>query len=195
MLVTFVRFTPGEVLTLSRQPDAPQKRTQATAPSVLEEKRFNGYLRIKLPHELDEIAESVVDGYMHAVPSFRHEILGTVSTRAAGVLSAYGERMAAVGVRTGSETPLGRALVAMGMADGNLEDSRDNLIVLAAVNHSAAVIESSFDQILAGVAQFIPDPALVNFQAFARREESDKSLWSMGLGVVGSGTSFRYVSA
>ncbi|MFE6022748.1 hypothetical protein ACFQ6O_40590 [Streptomyces sp. NPDC056441] len=162
---------------------------------MLEGKRFNGYLRIKLPHELDEIVESVVAGYMQAAPSSRHEILGTVSTRAAGVLSAYGERMAAVGVRTGSEAPLGRALVAMGMADGNLEDSRDNLIVLAAVNHSAAVIESSLDQILAKVAQFIPDPALVNFQAFARREESDKSLWSMGLGVVGAGASFRYVSA
>ncbi|MGW6901073.1 hypothetical protein ACWGF2_31430 [Streptomyces sp. NPDC054919] len=63
MLVTFVRFTPGEVLTLSRHPDAPQKRTQATAPSVLEEKRFNGYLRIKLPHELDEIVESVMDAF------------------------------------------------------------------------------------------------------------------------------------
>ncbi|MCX4852118.1 hypothetical protein [Streptomyces sp. NBC_00893] len=180
---------------MNRQPDDRQKRTQVTVPSMLEGKRFNGNLKIKLPHELDEIVESVVAGYMQATPSSRGGILGTVRTRAAGVLSAYGERMAAIGVRTGSQAPLCRALVAMGMADRSLEDSRNNLIVLAAVNHSAVMIESSLDQILAEVAQFLPSSALVKFQAFARREESDKSLWSMGLGVFGVGESFRYVSA
>ncbi|MGC5007735.1 hypothetical protein RPQ02_40335 [Streptomyces sp. AM2-3-1] len=30
---------------------------------MLEEKRFNAYLRIKLPHELDEIVESVLDAF------------------------------------------------------------------------------------------------------------------------------------
>jgi hypothetical protein len=84
-------------------------------------KQFNGYLRLRLPHELDDVVNQVVAAYRSATPAERQAIVSDMQPRAAGVLSAYGERMAAIAVRSQSVEPLQRGLVAMGMAD---RDSR-----------------------------------------------------------------------
>ncbi len=122
-------------------------------------------------------------------------MIGELDQRAAGVLSVYGERMAAIAVRTRSPDPLRRGTVAMGMADGLLEDARANLIVLAAVNHSAIMIGTSLSRLIDEVADDLPEPAAAGFRAFANRSERDKSLQAMGLGTVGTEDRFRYTSA
>jgi hypothetical protein len=110
----------------------------------------------------------------------------------AEVLSAYGERMAAMAVRQRSAEPLRRGLVAMGLADALLKDSRVNLIVLAAVNHSATTIGTELSRMIEEVAPDLPESASAKFRAFTKRSERDKSLQSMGLGAQGAGESFRY---
>ena len=163
--------------------------------SRLNGKQFNGYLRIRLPHDLDAVVESIVTAYLDAPAPTRREISETVTLRAAGVLSAYGERMAAIAVRTQSQQPLRRGLVAMGLAHGRLDDPRDNLYPLAAVNHSAGLLGTDLLQLIDTMADYLPDPAVTAFRAFANRAEADKSLRSMGLGTAGSHADFRYISA
>src|SRR5690242_4318116 len=101
----------------------------------LADREFNGLLRRRIPHALDDVVERVVADYRSAPPTQRRDMLGEVQPRIADVLSAYGERMAAVAVRQSSTEPLRRGLVAMGMAEGALTDPRNNLLVLAAMNH------------------------------------------------------------
>ncbi|MEV6553603.1 hypothetical protein AB0M57_33620 [Streptomyces sp. NPDC051597] len=161
----------------------------------LRDKRFNGYLGVALPHDLDTIVEEVVIDYLNSSHERRTSVLNETNPRAAGVLSVYGERMAAIAVRSSSQTPLERGLVAMGMAQGRLEYSHDNLIVLAAVNHSALAIGSSLSQLITVVADALPAAALSSFLAFAGRTERDKALTAMRLGTSGSGPTLRYVSA
>ena len=157
-------------------------------------KQFDGYLRRRLPHELDGIVGSIVDAYRQGLPPLRMEMLGDMSARAAGVLSAYGERMAAIAVRNRSEEVLSQGLVAIGIADTALDDPRNNLLVLAVVNHSASMLGTDLERLLDGVAADLPRSALVNFRAFAARAATDKSLSAMGLGTSGSGETFRYVA-
>jgi hypothetical protein len=95
--------------------------------SRLNAKRFNGYLRIRLPHELDALVESAMTAHLDATAPARREMSEAVTPCAAGVLSAYGEPMAAIAVRTPLQQPLRRGLVAMGLAHGRLNDPRDNL--------------------------------------------------------------------
>ncbi|MFE6872741.1 hypothetical protein ACFVFS_40140 [Kitasatospora sp. NPDC057692] len=164
-------------------------------PSQLTGKQFNGYLRVALPHKLDEVVEAVVVGYMRELPSGRQEVLDEVGPRAAGVLNSYAERMASIGVRTTSVGCLERGIVAIGMATGRLDDPRDSLIALAALNHSATMLGSSLERIIAEVSGLLPAAALSSVRAFVSRREGNKSLSAMRLRTTGSGSEFRYVSA
>jgi hypothetical protein len=155
-------------------------------------KQFNGYLRLRLPHELDDVVNQVVAAYRSATLAERQAIVSDMQPRAASVLSAYGERMAAIAVRSQSVEPLQRGLVAMGMAEGRLEDNRTNLYVLAAVNHSAVTIGSDLTTVIDGIASELPEAALAGFRRFTERSERDKSLQAFGLGVVGTGGTFKY---
>jgi hypothetical protein len=161
---------------------------------ALRDKQFNGYLKRRIPHALDDVVDSAVAAYRSASGAVRKAMLGALDPGVAAVLSVYGERMAAVAVRSRSAAPLRRGLVAMGMAEGALADSRENLIVLAAVNHSADTIGTELSRLLDELAPDLPERALVSFRAFTGRNERDKSLEAMGLRTVGAGESFRYAS-
>jgi hypothetical protein len=160
----------------------------------LRDRQFNGYLRRRIPHELDGAVDTVVEGYRVAAPRTRRAMLDQIDRPVAGVLSAYGERMAAIAVHTGSPEPLLRALIGMGMADAVLDDRRDNLIVLAAVNHAAASVGTDLDRLIEQVAGVLPESAVETLRAFAGRSERDKSLRAMALATDGSGDTFRFVS-
>ena len=161
--------------------------------SRLNGKQFNGYLRIRLPHSLDSVVHTAVAEYHRSSPTDKALLLETVTPGAASVLSAYGERMAAMTVRSESLSPLRDALRAMGIAQARLEDWRDNLYPLAAVNHSAGLLGTGLNSLIDSVANDLPQVALDAFQAFAARNDQDKSLAAMGLATRGSGTDFRYV--
>ena len=166
-----------------------------TALSRLGGKQFNGYLKIKLPHDLDAVVDSAVDAYRGEDASRRQQMIDETTLGVAGVLSAYGQRMAAVAVRAQSPVVLERALLAVGIAQGRLQDPRDNLYPLAAINHSATLLGTDLGQVIDRVATLLPAPAVQALRAFASRAERDKSLRAMGLGTAGQGAEFRYVSA
>ncbi|MEU4766325.1 hypothetical protein AB0H12_24020 [Actinosynnema sp. NPDC023794] len=65
----------------------------------------------KLPHELDDLVESVVAGSPDSTPAARQYILDAIPPRAAGVLCVFGQRMATVAVRTDSPAPVYRGIV------------------------------------------------------------------------------------
>ncbi|MGW1029997.1 hypothetical protein ACWD4J_41160 [Streptomyces sp. NPDC002577] len=161
--------------------------------SRLQGSRFRGYLKVRLPHDLDAEVTSVITAYMSSSERARQETITRVGSRVAAVLSAYGQRMASMAVRTNSVEVLRRGVVAVGLAEGRLEDPRDNLFVLAAVNDGASLIGTSLGRLIADVANRLPPSALPGLREFDEREESGKSLQAMGLRGVGSGPTFLYV--
>jgi hypothetical protein len=158
------------------------------------DRRFNGYRGILLPHELDDVVTAVVVGYQESSASARQEVLDRVPPGAAGVLSVFGERMAAMAVRTDSVVPLYRGIVGMGMAQRALEDPRDNLYALAAVRHASVRVRTTISRLVEDLREYLPEPAAELFSSFDGRAERDKSLAAMGLAACGSGDGFRYVS-
>ncbi|MGW4116869.1 hypothetical protein ACWEFJ_38850 [Actinosynnema sp. NPDC004786] len=156
------------------------------------DRRFNGYIGIKLPHELDDLVESVVVGYLDATAAARQEILDAVRPRAAGVLCVFGQRMATMAVRTDSTVPLYRGIVGMGMAERTLDEPRNSLFVLATVHHSATTLGTTITRLATDMRRYLPEPAYENFLAFDQRTEKNKSLRAFGLAACGSGDEFRY---
>lgn len=160
----------------------------------LRDREFNGYLRRRIPHALDGTVTAVVEGYRSGTPAMREQLLQTVDRKAAGVLSAFGERMAAVAVRSRSADPLILGLTAAGIADPALADRRDNLRVLAALNDAAGRVGRSLVDLVNTVRADIPGSAYDEFLRFCGRSPRDKSLAAMGMGASGSGDNFSYVA-
>ena len=119
-------------------------------------------------------------------------MLVAVTARSAGVLCTYAERLAAIAVRASSVEPLHDGLVAVAMAVEALDDYRDHLYPLAAVNHSAAMLGTTFSALVNTVADELPPAALTRLRAFNEREERDRSLQAFGLRTDGSGDEVRY---
>lgn len=160
----------------------------------LRDKRFYGYLAYCIPHELDSIVDAVVSAYRSGSEEARRRLTRDLNADVAEVLSVYGERMAVLAVHTRSVEPLRRGLVGMGLAEGILADYRDNLIVLAAVNHSADTVGTGLTKLIDDVKADLPGPALARFRDFAQWRDDEKSLHVMGRRTEGEGDSFRYVS-
>jgi hypothetical protein len=158
----------------------------------LSDKQFNGHRLRPIPHPLDDVVGGVVHAYRNAMPAERRVLLVDVTARSAGVLCAYAERLAAVAVRAGSVEPLHDALVAVGMAVEALDDDRDHLYPLAAVNHTAAMLGVTLAALVDSVANELTPAALARLRAFDEREERDRSLEAFGLRTDGSGHEFRY---
>ncbi|MFJ7073522.1 hypothetical protein [Streptomyces sp. NPDC098781] len=172
---------------------AEERDGEPASSSVLRDRRFNGYLRIKLPHALDAEVESVVTAYVAGSASTRQALIDGLGERAAGVLSAYGQRMASVAVRIRSVDALRRGAVAVALAEGFLEDRRDNLFVLAAVHDSASLIGTSLAEVIDDVKALLPPVGLAALHEFEQREERDKSLAALGIRRSGTGQDFLYL--
>ncbi|SEM18451.1 hypothetical protein [Streptacidiphilus jiangxiensis] len=156
----------------------------------LRDPKFHGFRIQVLPHPLDQVAHAAVTEYTDADPSTRRAILDALTPRAAGVLSVYGERAAALAVR-GCDTELLRAAgIAVGMADARLEDYRDNLIVLAALTHSAGLLQTTQEQLFDQIEAMVPPRVLARFRRYTA--DGPLTLRSMGLRACGDGPTFRY---
>jgi len=108
------------------------------------DKQFNGHRLRRIPHPLDDVVSGVVGAYRDGSPSERPAMLPEMTAKPAAVLCTSAERFAAMAVRTGSVEPLRQALVAVAMAIEALDDVRDHLYPCAAVDHSAALLGTSF---------------------------------------------------
>ena len=156
------------------------------------DKRFNGYRRMPIPNELDQIVKSVVDAYKQATPQARSTMIGQIRPGPAGLLSIYGERMAAIAVRTNSAAPLHDGLTAMALAETRLEDYRDNIMVLATINHAAETIGILPTSLVADLRDLFPASILDHFRHFFAQGPRRKSLEAMRLKTYGNGDDFRY---
>ncbi len=155
-------------------------------------KQFNGHRLRRIPHPLDDVVAGVVGAYRDGSPSEREAILSEMTAIPAAVLCASAERLAPIAVSTGSVEPLRHALVAVGMAIEALDDTRDHLYPCAAVDHSAALLGTSFAALVNSVAAELPPAALAKLRAFDGREGRDRSLQAFELRTDGDGDDFRY---
>ncbi|MFF5313608.1 hypothetical protein [Streptomyces massasporeus] len=147
---------------------------------------------MRLPHALDAEVEAIVTAYMKGLPSVRDAIVGDAYGRAAGVLSAYGQRVASLAVRNGDIDMLRRGVVAIGIAEGRLEDPRNNLYVLAAVNDSASLLGTTLRAVIDDVKGLLPPAGIAGLQEFDRHADRDKSIEAYGIRRCGSGQEFLY---
>ncbi|MFF1680301.1 hypothetical protein [Streptomyces sp. NPDC058256] len=184
--------TGGWEAILSRRQDDEKAGEVAAGLSRFRDRRFNGYLRVKLPHDLDTEVRPVVTAYMNGSVPVRQKMINSMDGRTAGVLSAYGQRMASVAVRARSVEALRLGLVAVGLAEGRLDDPRDNLFVLAAVNDSASLIGTSLRELIADMEGFLPSAGLAGLQEFDQRKDRDKSIQAMGIRRMGTDQDFLY---
>ncbi|MFJ6896152.1 hypothetical protein [Streptomyces hokutonensis] len=150
------------------------------------DRRFNGYLRVRLPHELDAEVDAFVIAYMNSPKPL------DMGPRAAGVLSAYGQRMASVAVRTRAPEPLRRGLIAIGLAEAHLEDPRNNLYGLAALHDGASLIGTPFSGLVTEVSRYLPPSGVAALRSFDRSTGRDRSIGAMGLRRTGEGETFLY---
>ncbi|MFJ3899878.1 hypothetical protein [Streptomyces sp. NPDC090083] len=153
-------------------------------PAGFLDRRFNGYLGVRLPHELDAEVDAFVTAYMNSPEPL------DMDPWAAGVLSAYGKRMASVAVRTRSPEPLRRRLVAIGLAEAYLEDPRNNLYGFTALHDGASLIGTPLRDLIAKVARSLPPSGVAALRDFGEREDRHKSIESMGLRRTGVGETF-----
>lgn len=158
----------------------------------LNDKQFRGHRLRHIPHPLDEVVAEVIETYRSAAPPLREAILNEMTDIPARVLCGSAERLAAMAVRSHSAAPLRQALVAVGMAVAALDDPRDHLYPLAAVHHSAVILDTPLAAVINSVTNQLPTAALERLHAFDNREERDKSLQAFGLRTTGDGDEFRY---
>ncbi|MFE5753834.1 hypothetical protein ACFQ7M_38280 [Streptomyces massasporeus] len=100
--------------------------------------------------------------------------------------------MASVAVRTGDIDTLRRGVVATGLAEGRLEDPRNNLFVLAAVNDSASLLGTTLQAVIDDVKGLLPSAGVAGLQQFAQYEDSQKSIETYRIRRCGSGQDFLY---
>ncbi|MER7172874.1 hypothetical protein [Streptomyces mesophilus] len=160
----------------------------------LEDKRFNGYLKIALPHALDAQVHRYIRSYLSGSAEHRAWMLNRLRPRAGSVLCVYGQRMAAMAVREESRDALNKGLVAVAIGAGRSEYEHDELYPLVALHHSAILLEVSLQRALEQIAYLLPSQGTQQIQCFLDRSDEDKSLEGMRLATEGQGDSFRYVS-
>jgi hypothetical protein len=96
---------------------------------AIKAKKFFGYGRLSIPHELDSIPEQLVRSYLTAEQSPR-ELLSVLPRDAASVLLAFSERQAALAVRVQSHDMLKLSVLAVGLAAIITDDERQGMLVM-----------------------------------------------------------------
>lgn len=177
---------------MSRRKGSREAEQPPVGVARLKAKRFNGYLGYAIPHELDSEVDALIQAYRDHSASGRQRAIDDLNARSASALSVYGQRMASTAVRSGSIEPLVRGLIAVGMAEERLDDARENLYLLVAINDSATLIGTSIQSLISKVSGLLPPRALEKLREFDQRQEQDKSLEGMGLRRFGSGQNFLY---
>lgn len=177
---------------MSRRRGSKEAEQPPVSVAILKDKRFDGYLRYVIPHDLDAAIDVVIQSYMQSSAPVRQKAIDDLNDRSASVLSVYGQRMASTAVRAGSIDPLHRGVVAVGMAEERLSDARENLYPLAAINDGASLVGTSLRELITDASAFLPLTAVDRLRAFDQRQEQDKSLEAMGMRRTGSGQKFLY---
>src|SRR5690242_13231031 len=140
---------------------------------------YHGYLQQPLPCPLDERVEALTEAFLAGDDPERRRIIATFGKEQAFVLVVFAERMAILGLRTGSRDRLLKGLVALAIEGFNL-DWQETLPPLSLLNHSAEKIGADAAALLEEVARHSPYHAARQFWNFAERTPKEKAIEAMG---------------
>lgn len=146
---------------------------------------FSGYLARPLPDALDRAVVNALAAVRSAVDD--HPLIGH-SRSADSVLEAFAERAASLAVRTREESWIRNGVVAL-CATSTSSDRREAEMVLCLLHDAAKRLGLSPKEVLSK-GRFLKRDLIENF---LRRDESDKSLSSMGYAAGADSDGFRYV--
>lgn len=153
--------------------------------SVFGRREFAGYLKLRIPHALDDRVLAVLKN-----PRMR----AAMGPDDVGILSVFGHRKAVEAVRSSSSEVLIDGFLAVAVAIDINGDTREIFRALAPLFHSARLLSVGNEEILAAVAsRGASSASLDEIRRFSQRPERDKSLSAMGLREEGTGNDFRYV--
>jgi hypothetical protein len=163
---------------------------QAVDELLAAEKRFVGYLPLRIPHELDMYPHRVVEAYLANVEE--RELIQAISMMSGRILAAYSERQASLAVRQKSENILHHAVIAVGLSLSADAEVREQLVMLPLLLNSAHLVGIDVAPFLDESTKPLLPAGRDIILAFNQRGPRYKSLQSMGFveGVDEDG--FRY---
>jgi hypothetical protein len=143
------------------------------------------------PSPVDMAIEQVIDHYVALPPDQRNAILQAFGPHHSFTLLIFAMRMAMLAVRERSAYRVTRGLLALVIENARF-DSREDLIMLSLLNHSAEKIEADpaalFEQ-----AALVATPSMARaLRDFAQRPAGLKRIESMGFREVDGSDGFRY---
>jgi len=151
----------------------------------------NGYLQRPLPCDLDARVEALIDAYVKNSASVKSEITTAIGPEQTFGLLAFAERMAILSVRQKSREPLMKALLAL-VVEGFRCDAREDILVLALINHSAIKVGADPKQLFGEAAGHASTEVAQYLREFAERRHEDKSIQAMGYSEEMTSDGFNY---
>jgi hypothetical protein len=158
----------------------------------LSNKEVNQYRVQAIPSELDDNISQLIDTFKQASPSQRELIMGGITQRNLGVLFAYCERMASLGVREQSLQRLLEGLLALVIVDFK-RDWRDSLGRFSLFHDAALKIGIEPERIFAVAASYASREMGEQLVNFVQRSPEMKSIKAMGFKEADAPDGFRYV--
>jgi hypothetical protein len=159
---------------------------------AIKAKKFHGYLRLPIPHELDAIPEQLVRSCLTAEQS-QWELLPALTRDAASVLLALSERQATLAVRVQSQDILTLSILAVGLAAIITDDEREGMLVMPLAWHTAGLLGLEPKDVFAMTAAGLPLAGRRGLSAFASRKPQDQTLKCMGYIEGADADGFRYI--
>jgi hypothetical protein len=139
----------------------------------------DGYLQMPLPCALDDRVGVLAKVFVAADPPEKRRIMDIFGLEQAFALLTFAERMAILGLRSGSHNPLVKGLAALAI-EGFRMDSRESLPILSLLNRSAEKNGIDTAVLLEDAARYSLAETAEQFRAFAQRTPRDKTIEAMG---------------
>ncbi len=139
----------------------------------------NGYLQRPLPCDLDARVDALIDAYVNNSASVKLKITTAIGPEQTFGLLAFAERMAILSVRQKSREPLMKALLAL-VVEGFRCDAREDILMLALINHSAMKVGADPTQLFNEAACHASTEVAHYLREFAGRQPEGKSIQAMG---------------
>lgn len=146
--------------------------------TILDPMNNEGYGTARLPCPRDGEIASLV-GQIEGPKDFA-DVKNALEPRHGEVLSAFAERMASFGVRTGSMDPLQHGLVAVQLAFAVIGDHRDSQPVLSLLFRACELLSVDPAAEFAAAAAVADSSDSLPVRDFLTREANERSITAMG---------------
>ena len=157
---------------------------------ILDPYSHPGSGRRPIPSELDEQTTWLLDRV--ATPENRQALRTELVPHHDMTFLSYAERMAALAVRTKSELPIRRGLIAAGIAATITTDAREVMLILPLLLHSLDLLGIDPQEALAAINDRIDDEARELLAAYALLPPEKRTIESMHYSVQPDDDGFRY---